>query len=125
MARVRLPDRQWKRIYRFLDAYPRLQTSDEASLRRFVEGVFWMARAGAPWRFLPERYGDWNAVYKRFARWCERGVWQALHRHCADLPDLENVLMDSTAIRAHPCAAGAPAQKGGRASKRSDAAGAG
>jgi transposase len=125
MARLRLPNQQWQRIYRFLDDYPRLQTAREAEVRRFVEAVLWMARSGAPWRLLPSEYGDWNAVYKRFARWDEGGVWQAMHRHFAHDPDLENVLIDSTAVRAHPCAAGAPAQKGGRLPKRSAAAGAG
>lgn len=118
MTEIRLADGQWERIYMFLDEYPRLQTADEASLRRFVEAILWLARSGAPWRLLPERYGEWNSVYKRYARWCERGVWQAMHSHFAADPDLENVLIDSTAIRAHPCAAGAPAQKGGSAPRR-------
>ena len=121
MVRLRLPNKQWQRIYRFLDDYPRLQTADEASLRDFVEAVLWMARSGAAWRLLPQEYGDWNSVYKRFARWCERGVWEAMHRHFAhdpDLDDLENVLLDSTAIRAHPCAAGARVEKGEPAPRR-------
>ena len=118
MARLRLPNKQWKRVYRFLDDYPRLQTADEAAVRRFVEAVLWMARSGAAWRLLPRRYGDWNSVYKRFARWSERGVWEAMHRHFAGDPDLEHVLIDSTAVRAHPCAAGAPAEKGGRLHRR-------
>lgn len=117
MARLRLPSKQWQRIYRFLDNYPRLQTADEAALRRFVEAVLWMARSGAAWRLLPKEYGDWNSIYKRFARWCERGVWEAMHRHFAHDPDFENVLIDSTAIRAHPCAAGAPGKRGDKTLK--------
>lgn len=121
-----LTDEKWEAIYAFLDAHPRLQTCNEAAVRRFVEGVFWIARNGARWRALPEAYGGWNSVYKRFARWCERGVWAALLTHLAQDPellaDLENVLMDATAVRAHPCAAGAPAKRGGKASKRLAAA---
>jgi hypothetical protein len=30
-----------------------------------------------------------------------------LHQFCAADPDLEHLLIDSTIIRAHPCAAGA------------------
>jgi len=46
-------------------------------------------------------------VFKRFSRWCERGVWQSLHKGCSQHPDLQQVLIDSTIARAHACAAGA------------------
>lgn len=113
MTTVLLADDKWERIYAFLESYPRIHTADEGAVRRFVEAVLWMARSGAAWRLLPERYGDWNKVYKRYARWCDQKVWEAMLAHFAKDPDLENVLIDSTAVRAHPCAAGAPAEKGG------------
>ena len=42
-----------------------------------------------------------------FARWCEHDVWDVMHQHFAGDPDMENILLDSTVVRAHPCAAGA------------------
>lgn len=71
-------------------------------------------RTGAPWRDLPTELGQWNAVFKRHGRWADKGVWQGLHTYFIDEPDMEWLLIDSTVVRAHPCAAGAPHAKGGQ-----------
>ena len=33
--------------------------------RVFMEAVLWIARTGAPWRDLPEVFGNWSVVFKR------------------------------------------------------------
>lgn len=76
--------------------------------------MVWISRTGSQWRELPERYGKWNSIYKRFARWDAAGIWEKLFVACADSPDQECLLLDSTVIRAHMCAAGAPSSKGGQ-----------
>lgn len=40
-----------------------------------VEGILWIARTGAPWRDLPERFGKWGTIYQRFNRWAKSGVF--------------------------------------------------
>ena len=56
--------------------------------RRFVEGVLWIARTGAPWRDLPAELGNWNSTWRRFDRWSARGVRERLFAAMADDPDL-------------------------------------
>jgi transposase len=109
-----LRDDQWKKIQDFLITCPDVYLGTEADSRRFIEGVLWINHTGAPWRDLPLRYGKWNSVYKRYARWCDDGIWGQMHAHFVDDPDMEHLILDSTVVRAHPCAAGAPTNKGGQ-----------
>jgi transposase len=87
--------------------------------RLFLEAGLWMARTGAPWRDLPLYFGKWNSVYVRFSRWVKKGVWQRLFEANRVGPDLEELLMDSTTVRAHQHAAGAQKKAGPQALGRS------
>src|SRR5512136_2429896 len=121
MTTVRLADEQWLKMREFLQADPRAYVGNEAECRRFVEGVIWVDRSGAQWRLLPAEYGNWSSVYKRFARWCDHGVWEQMMTNFADDPDMENVMLDGTIVRAHPCTAGASNKRWpGRARLRPD-----
>ena len=108
MVRHRLDDAIWEKIYTYLKARPKIHTGNEEKCRKFVDAVHWIMRTGAQWRDLPEELGNWNAVFKRFGRWSDKGIWDELHEHFIDEPDMEWLLLDSTVVRAHPCAAGAP-----------------
>lgn len=75
---------------------------------------------GSPWRGLPEVFGDWNSVFRRFSQWSIKGVWWRISEAMSDDPDFEYLIIDSTVVRAHQHAAGA--KKGDlRALKSSEA----
>ena len=69
--------------------------------RMIVEGVLWIVRTGSPWRDLPEAFGDWNSVFRRFSRWSIKGVWWRIFEAMSDDPDFEYLIVDSTIVRAH------------------------
>lgn len=117
MSTARLSSEQWSRILEFLRDQPDLYVGQAADCRRFIEAVLWITRTGAQWRMLPAEYGNWNSVYKRFARWCERGVWERMHQHFVDDPDMEHLIIDSTVVRAHHSAAGASKKTEGKPPK--------
>jgi putative transposase len=112
---------QFERVYGLLRQEPKIHTREREKVRTFLEAVFWIDRSGAQWRFLPGEYGEWNSVYKRFARWDDLGVWGRLFAGVADDPDLQAVLIDATVVRAHACAAGAPQKTVGSRRRRSGA----
>ena len=107
MSTIELRNDQWSKVLEFLRSCPDLYVGGEVDCRRYGEAILWMARSGAPWRLLPEHYGNWNSVYKRFARWCDKGIWERMHQYFIHDPDMEYLIIDSTIVRAHPCAAGA------------------
>jgi transposase len=125
-VRLMLTDELWHRIGAVIrEVKSPAGAPPELSDRDFVEAILYLARTGSPWRDLPRRFGDWNAVYQRFRRWERTGVWAALFKRLpGDFASVKELLFDSTVIRAHPHAAGAPGKKGGSRRSRSVAAGA-
>lgn len=109
-SRAELTDEQWEILYQLLLLQERVYVENIEGYRRFLNAVLWILRSGAPWCLLPQSLGKWNSVFKRFSRfsrWCKHEVWKFLHSGCSQYPDMQQVLIDSTIIRAHACAAGA------------------
>jgi transposase len=105
---------QWEKIYVYLHEYKGLHIKDELSARRFVEGVFWMLTSGSQWRRLPREYVHWNHVYQRFCDWRHKGIWQKMLYYFSKDADMEYIMVDSSILRAHSCAAGAKKRGGER-----------
>jgi putative transposase len=105
MRRYQISDQAWQRINDLLPGKSTDVGRTAKDNRQFLNAVLWIARSGAPWRDLPERFGPWNSVYRRFRRWAIKGVWQQVFVALQE-PDLDWLLLDSTTIRAHQHAAG-------------------
>ena len=115
MRRHEISDEHWERIKAFLPGQAGDQGVTAKDNRLFVNAVLWIAKTGAPWRDLPERFGNWNSVWRRFDRWGTKGVWKRVFEALQD-PDLEWMIIDSTVVRAHQHAAG---KKGGKVMRHS------
>ena len=91
--------------------------------RRFLEALHFFTVENVRWRALPERFGHWNSVWKRFDRLSRAGVFEAFFDTLASMSSTAHLLQmfDSTVVRAHVSAAGA---KGGKKGRRSGARGA-
>jgi transposase len=102
-----LRDDQWERLKDFVPGGRKGKRGPRTNNRLFLDALLWMARSGGRWRDLPERFGDYQSVKRRYYRWIEMGV-------LAREADLEWLMIDSTIVRAHQHAAGARKVKGGR-----------
>ena len=101
-----ISDDRWERLAPLLPGKASDPGRTAADNRRFIDAVLWVARTGAPWPALPERFGKYNSVFQRFNRWAHKGVWARIFDALQE-PDTEWLLLDSTTVRAHQHAAGA------------------
>ena len=104
-CRYELTAAPWSRIENLLPGREETVGRTAADNRTFVNGVLWVLRSGARWSDLPERYGQYKTVHKRFAGWAVRGVWDQVFRTLVRDNNNEYLLLDSTIVRAHQPAA--------------------
>ena len=106
VGRYELSDAQWQRIGHLLPGKPGDRGRAGKDNRLFVNAVLWVLRSGAWWQDLPERYGKWKSVHKRFTRWAKTGVWERVFDSLTTDPDNQYLMLDTTLVRVHQQAAG-------------------
>jgi putative transposase len=128
--RYMITDALWAVLGPVVDRAKRNRSGQKPELpdRLFFDALLYIARTGIPLRDLPSEFGAWDAVYNRFRRWVSSGSLARLFELLTAEPDhgdVRRVLIDSTIVRAHQHAAGAPRGKGGRSRRAGAAAAAG
>ncbi len=113
--RYELSDAQWVRIAPLLAGKVGDPGRSGGDNRLFVNGCLRVLRSGAHWHDLPERYGKWKTVHRRFSRWCHAGVWERVFEALTKDRHNQYLMIDSTIVRAHQQAA---CGKGGRGIRR-------
>ena len=105
IKRYELSEKQWARIAPLIAGKASDPGRTGADNRLFVNAVLWVIRSGAHWHDLPERYGKYKTVHKRFTRWAKAGVWERVFEDLTSDPDNQYLMLDSTVVRAHQQAA--------------------
>lgn len=115
---TRMSDEDWAITLEVFRACLPRRGRKAADDRRFLEAMHFFAVENVRWRALPERFGHWNTVWKRFDRLSKAGVFEAFFEALAAMSPSAHLIQmfDSTIVRAHVSAAGA---KGGRTVRRS------
>ena len=103
--RLVIRDEVWEKVSPHLPGKVTDRGVTAVDNRAFVNGVLWVLRSGAYWKDLPERYGNWKSVHKRFTRWAKAGIWERIFTVLLDDPDKEYRMIDSTIVRTHQTAA--------------------
>ena len=120
LKRYELTDQEWEQIVPLLPSNKGGRGRPPKDNRQMLNAMVWLARSGAPWRDLPERYGPWESVYSRFRKWVDDGVLDNIFRVLSLESELYELSIDASIVQAHQHSAGA--KKGGRQTRADTAA---
>ena len=110
MDRLSITDRQWALMGPLCLGKVGDPGRSGSNNRLFLEAVLWIARTGSPWRDLPDSFGHWNTVFKRYRDWVKADVFKRIFEAASSDPDMEYACVDATIVKVHRHGQGA---KGG------------
>jgi transposase len=110
---TRMTEEDWATVLELFRACRSRRGAKGRNDRLFLEALHYFAVHNITWRALPEAFGNWNSVWKRFWRLSQAGVFEAFFDALAATSRTAHLvqMLDSTIVRAHVSAAGA---KGGK-----------
>ncbi|WP_416776315.1 IS5 family transposase [Xenorhabdus budapestensis] len=109
MPRTMLPAPLWNKLFLFMQQNELIYNKEEHRLT--FEGILYRMRTGIPWRELPDEFGKWNTVFRRFNAWSKKGVFDLLFKMLPEDTDTEWLFIDGSIIRAHQHSAGAASEE--------------
>ena len=88
-----LTDAEWRVIAPHLPKPCATGRPREWPMREIINGIFYVMRAGCPWRLLPNDLPPWGAIYRWFATWRDDGRFERIN-HALVMADRERVGRD-------------------------------
>ena len=73
-----ISDEEWALVAPCLTLLPEAAGQREHSLREVFNGLRYVLKTGAPWRWMPNDLPPWAAVYQQAQRWLAAGCFDAL-----------------------------------------------
>jgi transposase len=107
MLRDGIRDDQWDRIKELLPGREGHVGANARNNRLFIDAVLYRLPTGIPWRDLPDTFGPFKNIHRRFSRWAAKGLWAKLFSLLTEDADEEYMMIDSTLVRAHQHSSGA------------------
>src|ERR1700693_5010675 len=107
-----MTEEDWTSVVQVFEASRSRRGDKGLDDRKFLEALHYFVVHNITWRALPEKFGHWNSVWKRFWRLSRSGTFEAFFDALAAMSE---TMFDSAVVRAHVSAAGA---KGGSIIRR-------
>ena len=85
-----LTDEEWRVIAPHLPKPRATGRPREWPMREILNGIFYVGRAGCPWRLLPNDLPPWGTIYRWFAAWRDDGRFERIN-HALVMADRERV----------------------------------
>ena len=92
-------DEEWALVVPYLTLLPENAGQRDYRLREVFNGLRYIVKTGAPWRWMPHDLPPWAAVYQQAQRWLKAGCFEQLAH------DLRVVLRLAAGREAEPSAA--------------------
>ena len=100
-VRFAMSKKQWKKIAPLLPGKKGDPGRTGYDNMLALEALIYMAREGCTWRALPDEFGHWGTIYRRFVRWQEQGVFELLFRHFLQRHGVDSLMVDGTIVHVH------------------------